>query len=224
MKKCLTCGNEIDNNRKYCSRECYNVVLKTNLEKRNKSNIGKRWEDIMGFSVAEKRKLNQSEKFKKNNPSSNPNVAKKISNSLKNYRKLNPLTGDKNPFYGKKHSDSYKIDQSIKKKGKRSYNEDQLKKQNQNSLRKSDHPNWNGGSSNKPYPFEFNKILKEDIKNRDGHKCGVCDKKTQKLAIHHIDYNKDNIKFENLISLCYSCHGKTNYNRDCWVEFFQTKK
>jgi hypothetical protein len=26
------------------------------------------------------------------------------------------------------------------------------------------HPNWNGGSSTLPYPFGFNKVLKENIK------------------------------------------------------------
>jgi hypothetical protein len=210
MKNCLICNVEIPENKKYCSRVCYNVVLKENLEFRNKSNIGKRWEEIMDESTANARRLKQSEKFKNNNPSSNPNVAKKISESLKEHRKLNPLTGEKNPFYGKQHSDEYKINASISKKGKRSYNDEQLKKQNEKT-------------PNEPYPFEFNKILKENVKIRDEFKCGICDKETQKLAIHHIDYNKDNIGFDNLISLCYSCHGKTNYNRECWIEFFNKK-
>jgi len=223
MKNCLICNVEIPENKKYCSRVCYNIVLKKNLEFRNKSNIGKRWEEIMGESTANDRRLRQSEKFKINNPSSNPDVAKKISESLKKHRKLNPLTGDKNYFYGKKHSDEYKVGQSNKKKGKRSYNQEQFERQNQNTLKGNEHPNWNGGTSNEPYPFEFNKVLKENIKTRDGFKCGVCDKETQKLAIHHINYNKDNIEFDNLISLCYSCHSKTNYNRECWVEFFSKK-
>jgi hypothetical protein len=223
MKNCLVCNIEITDNKKYCSRECYNIILKKNLELRNKSNIGKSWVDIMGSETAEIRKKNQSERFKKNNPSSNPEVSKKISESIKKYRKLNPLKGDKNPFYGKKHSDEYKIIQSKNKKGKRSYDVNQYVKQKINTLKGEKHPNWNGGTSNHPYPFEFNKQLKENVKNRDLHKCGVCNKQTQKLAIHHIDYNKNNIKFENLISLCYSCHSKTNFNRECWVEFFDKK-
>jgi hypothetical protein len=223
MKNCLICNVEIPENKKYCSRVCYNVVLKENLEFRNKSNIGKRWEEIMDESTANARRLKQSEKFKNNNPSSNPDVAKKISESLKEHRKLNPLTGEKNPFYGKKHSDEYKVGQSNQKKGKRPYNQEQFERQNQNTLKGNEHPNWNGGTSNEPYPFEFNKILKENIKTRDGFKCGICDKETQKLAIHHINYDKDNIGFDNLISLCYSCHSKTNYNRECWIEFFNKK-
>jgi hypothetical protein len=223
MKNCLICNIEIDGNKKYCSRKCYNIVLKQNLELRNKSNIGKSWEEIMDKDVAEKRRAKQSEKFKKNNPSTNPEVSKKISESMKEYRKTNPLKGDKNPFYGKKHSEDYKILQSNEKKGKRSYNEEQLLKQNLNTPKGETHPNWNGGTSNSPYPFEFNKILKEDIKVRDEFKCGICNKETQKLAIHHIDYEKSNIGFDNLISLCYSCHSKTNFNRECWIEFFNKK-
>lgn len=223
MKNCIICNIEIPENRKYCSRECYNIILKKNLELRNKSNIGKTWEVIMKNGGAEKRRQVQSEKLKNNNPSTNLEVSRKISESMKQYRKLNPLTGQTNPFYGKNHSEEYKVLQSNKKKGKRSYNEDQFKKQNLNTPKGVFHPSWNGGSSTIPYPFGFNKPLKESIKNRDGFKCGVCEKETQKLAIHHIDYEKNNISFDNLISLCYSCHGKTNYNRECWIEFFNKK-
>jgi hypothetical protein len=223
MKNCPICNIEIHDNRKYCSRECYNVVLKQNLELRNKLNIGKSWEEIMGVDTANNRKIKHIERFKKNNPSSNPEVAKKISQKLKEYRKNNPLTGEKNPFYGKKHTEELKEKSSKTKKGKRSYNSEQFEKQNKNTPKGSDHPNWNGGTSNLPYPFEFNKLLKENIKKRDEFICGVCGKETQKLAIHHIDYNKDNLEFDNLISLCYSCHSKTNYNRECWIEFFNKK-
>ena len=223
MKNCLICNIEISENKKYCSRQCYNKNLKEMLISRNKSNIGKTWEEIMDKNVAELRRTKQSEKLKNNNPSSNPEVAKKISDKLKQVRKENPLTGEKNPFYGKKHSEEFKEKSSLTKKGKRSYNEEQFEKQNEKTPKGENHPNWKGGTSNQPYPFEFNKILKEDIKTRDNFMCGICGKETQKLAIHHINYDKNNIKFDNLISLCYSCHSKTNYNRDCWIEFFNKK-
>lgn len=223
MKNCLICSVEIPKHKKYCSRECYNKILKDMLISRNKSNIGKSWDEIMGKSSVNERKFKQSEKMIRNNPSSSPDVAKKISETLKQIRKENPLIGEKNPFYGKKHSDEFKKIASLTKKGKRSYNEEQLKKQNQKTLKGGEHPNWKGGTSNQPYPFGFNKILKEDIKKRDDFMCGICGKETQKLAIHHINYDKNNINFDNLISLCYSCHSKTNYNRECWIEFFNKK-
>ena len=82
------------------------------------------------------------------------------------------------------------------------------------------HPNWQGGKSFDPYPIDFNKSLKRRILERDGYKCIVCgDDKI--LHIHHIDYNKKNNKPSNLISLCKSCHAKTNFNREYWTEQFQ---
>lgn len=223
MKNCLICGVEIDENKKYCSRECYNKKLKEMLISRNKSNTGKTWDEIMGETLSNQRRRELSERFKKDNPSSNPEVAKKISEKLKQYRKENPLKGEKNPFYGRKHTEEYRKNASETKKGKRSYNEEQYRLQNEKTLKGDDHPNWRGGISNQPYPFGFNKTLKEEIKKRDEFKCGVCNKETQKLAIHHINYDKDNINFDNLISLCYSCHSKTNYNRESWVVFFNEK-
>lgn len=224
MKNCVICNIEIPDKKKYCSRDCYNVDLKQSLVERNKSNIGKTWEEIMNDDgVASHRRKKQSDRFKENNPSTNPDVAKKISDKLKEYRKENPFTKEKNPFYGKKHTEEYRKTSSEKRKGKRAYNDEQFKKQNENCLRNEDHPNWRGGVSNQPYPFGFNKVLKESIKNRDEYKCGICNKETQKLAIHHIDYDKNNIILDNLISLCYSCHSKTNYNRECWIEFFNKK-
>ena len=131
MKNCLICNVEISENKKYCSRQCYNKNLKEMLISRNKSNIGKTWEEIMDKNTAELRRTKQSEKLKNNNPSSNPEVAKKISDKIKQVRKENPLTGEKNPFYGKKHSQEFKEKSSLTKKGKRSYNEEQFEKQNE---------------------------------------------------------------------------------------------
>jgi len=38
---------------------------------------------------------------------------------------------------------------------------------------------------------------------------------------HHIDYEKTNNVEGNLVSLCKSCHTKTNFNRDAWIAYFQ---
>lgn len=91
-------------------------------------------------------------------------------------------------------------------------------------LRKKN-PNWMGGVSFGKYGFEFNKELKEQIRKRDKYKCQICTKKQKKfkLDIHHIDYNKKNNNQNNLISLCKSCHWKTNYKREKWIEYFQQK-
>lgn len=38
--------------------------------------------------------------------------------------------------------------------------------------------------------------------------------------VHHIDYNKLNCNPNNLITLCKSCHMKTNFNREYWLDYF----
>jgi len=43
------------------------------------------------------------------------------------------------------------------------------------------------------------------------------------LSIHHIDYDKQNCKENNLITLCDSCNNRANSNRNYWIEFY-TKK
>ena len=88
-------------------------------------------------------------------------------------------------------------------------------------LKGEDHPNWLGGKSFEPYGLAFNKDLKNIIRTRD-KKCMVCGKLgKEKLSVHHIDYNKHNNNPNNLISLCRSCHIKTNYKRENWLEYFK---
>ena len=70
------------------------------------------------------------------------------------------------------------------------------------------------GHGRYPYTSKFNSQLKERIRDRDNHICQLCDRLEsecdQKLDVHHIDYKKKNCNPNNLISLCRSCHLKTN--------------
>ena len=72
-------------------------------------------------------------------------------------------------------------------------------------------PNWQGGKSFEIYPQEFKQIRKT-ILERDNYTCQDpnCDGNHKKLHTHHIDYDKKNNNLENLITLCSSCHTKTN--------------
>jgi len=73
-------------------------------------------------------------------------------------------------------------------------------------------PNWRGGVSYLPYPLIFNKELKQFIKDRDSNECQnpFCNRRSKKLNIHHIDFDKDNCSQFNLITLCNSCNLKAN--------------
>lgn len=92
----------------------------------------------------------------------------------------------------------------------------------------AEHYNWKGGKSFEIYPIKWNNKFKEIIRERDKYKCQICEKKQEeltgrikKLSVHHIDYNKYNLDEKNLITLCPSCHLKTNYKRDYWIEYFK---
>ena len=81
------------------------------------------------------------------------------------------------------------------------------------------------------YPLEFSEELKDKIRQRDNCQCQNCDMIEEEhiivygrvLDVHHIDYNKKNLKFDNLISLCQSCHMRTNFNRKYWQEYYKEK-
>lgn len=98
-----------------------------------------------------------------------------------------------------------------------------------NTLKNKGNPNWQNGISFEPYSFEFTEKYKEKIRNRDNYECqncGMTEKKhlkkyNDKLNIHHIDYNKENCSENNLITLCYKCNSRANYNRDYWYAYFR---
>lgn len=90
----------------------------------------------------------------------------------------------------------------------------------------SSHPNWNGGTSFEPYSLEWTKKFKKQIRKRDNQICMLCgihrEKLNLALDIHHINYDKKLTIPENCISLCHSCHMKTNFNRKHWIDMFQS--
>jgi len=124
--------------------------------------------------------------------------------------------GSNNPFYGKHHT--------LRTKKR-------IKKAMTGLMVLDKNPNWRGGTEFTPYAFEFNEILKEQIRKRDNHTCQNCSISEDKhlltvgkvLTVHHIDYNKENSKINNLITLCYSCNSKANFNRTYWLNYYQKK-
>lgn len=109
------------------------------------------------------------------------------------------------------------------KKGVSSWNKGKLLKHSGSFKSGKQHPNWQGGIAHLPYPYEFNKELKLMIRKRDNFTCQICFNKEliRTFVIHHIDYDKKNNNEKNLITLCRSCHAKTNSNREAWIRFFK---
>lgn len=88
-------------------------------------------------------------------------------------------------------------------------------------------PSWQGGKSFEEYGQEFNDELRNKVRERDNHTCQECGYTEEQLgytlSCHHIDYNKKNNRMDNLISLCRSCHSKTNWHsRDNWTKYYQS--
>ncbi len=90
---------------------------------------------------------------------------------------------------------------------------------------------WQGGISKLPYSQEWTEELKEKIRIRDHFGCQNCGMTEEEhlivngriLPVHHIDYNKENCKEDNLITLCVSCNSRANFNREYWTKFYQNK-
>lgn len=81
---------------------------------------------------------------------------------------------------------------------------------------------WRGGISFTPYSTDWTRSLRISIRERDRYTCQICGEKQgdRAFSIHHIDYNKLNCDPSNLITLCQSCHSKTNVNRKHWINYF----
>ena len=92
-------------------------------------------------------------------------------------------------------------------------------------------PNYVNGTGNAPYPLKFSKILKESIRKRDNYICQKCNITEEEhlivygkiLCVHHIDYDKENCKEKNLITLCDECNKRVNHNRKYWQVYFSKK-
>ena len=76
------------------------------------------------------------------------------------------------------------------------------------------------------YGSDFTDELKIAVRERDNYTCQICGivYKDVILDVHHIDYDKFNNSIINLISLCRSCHAKTNYNRKYWQSILHPRK
>lgn len=89
------------------------------------------------------------------------------------------------------------------------------------------HPNWKGGISFQPYCQLFNTDFKTRVRVFFDNKCVECGKTNKEncknLCVHHVNYEKsaccDDVE-PLFVSLCSSCHSKTNTNREYWEEKF----
>jgi len=142
-------------------------------------------------------------------------------------RKLPPLSGEHKRKIGEANRGKCPSKEARQKMSE-CHKRENLSKETRQKLSEcqkgSKHWNWQGGKSPELYSIQFNRELKELIRQRDNYQCQLCGmpecENIVKLSVHHIDYNKKNCLPSNLVSLCISCHTKTNYNKKYWIEYF----
>ena len=149
--------------------------------------------------------------------------------SKEHKRKLSLLHKGNKHFLGHKHSEEAKRKIGLASNGNKNTLGHKLYKEHKRKMSLANegekNPAWLGGVSFEPYGIAFNEPLRNSIRQRDNNYCQKCNKKRSELkralSIHHIDYIKTNNTRFNLISLCRSCHGITNHNRNYWEVFFK---
>lgn len=80
-------------------------------------------------------------------------------------------------------------------------------------IRGANHYWWVGGPE--PYPEIWTRQFKRAIRERDNYTCAICGTHESKI-VHHIDYCKQDCSPTNLVTLCKSCHSRTNTSRPMW--------
>ena len=148
---------------------------------------------------------------------------KKMSDKLKG-RKItwiDKLKGKKHTEQSKQKISKARIGIKFTKEHKKKLSEAKLRNPTQMFGEKN--PLWKGGISTDPYPIDWTETLRRSIRERDKYICQLCSKPQGDIAhaVHHIDYNKQNCNPNNLITLCHSCHLKTNTNRGYWTNYFK---
>lgn len=119
--------------------------------------------------------------------------------------------------FGRKITWGDKISKAMKGKKKSEIHRKHISETHKGLMVGSKHPQWKGGISFEPYSLDWTETLKRSIRERDNYICQLCSQYGN--VVHHIDYDKKNCDPKNLITLCNSCHNKTNHKRNYWKKF-----
>ena len=187
---------------------CHDPFLSQNKNGKHCTNIC--------FANSENNKKQASINGSLNNKPKSEEHKRKISEAKKGTQCEN-----RNSNYGNYWSEKQKKEQSEKLKGNGLGT-----KRPEHSLKMygSGNPNWQGGISYEPYCEVWkDNEYKYSIRDRDSNKCQnpYCNENSENLCIHHINYNKKDCHPDNLITLCFSCNAKANFDREIWQVLYE---
>ena len=241
-QNCEQCGNYYEGRGKYfCSNHCSNTgksrpdVIRRNKSIKNREKVRNKLKGRL-LSIETINKISVSNKGKHNSPKTEFKKGNIPWNINKNHRQETKnkiseanngkLIGKNNPNYknGLPKCSDCEIELN-------NYHNERCRKCWDKWCIGENNSNWIDGRSFFPYSTEFNKPLKEQIRQRDNCVCQNCSRTQEeelkefecKLAIHHVDYNKKNCEKTNLITLCKRCNTEVNCNREYWTRYFDNK-
>lgn len=223
INRCNKCGRAISQAK---THQCPTVGSRKGVvlsaEARKRISDGKKGKKLLPFTDEHKRKIGRKGELNSMYGKKPWNYGVKMSTELRD--KLSKAKKGKMPkytptFQGRAHTDISKEKISNKNKG-RIFSKEHKEKISLNHWDTSldRNPNWRGGKSFEPYTIDWTVTLKRAIRERDKYICDICNEYGS--FVHHIDYDKNNCNPNNLITLCNSCHSKTNFNRDYWLTYF----
>lgn len=156
---------------------------------------------------------------------------------VNNYRKT--LVGERSPFWKgggvglicKSCGKTFDRSKSAVLRGRGIFCSKQCHIEHQKTLVRELSNQWKGGKWHRGYPTSFNRRIREEIRKRDNYSCQGCEvveadivkKFNRRLAVHHIDYDRENLAYTNLITTCYACNNKANRDREYWKQFYTNK-
>jgi len=124
------------------------------------------------------------------------------------------VSGKDNPFFGKKHTQESKEKMSLAQKSNPTRFWLNKKRPEMSG---SNHPNWNGGTSNMERGL-FYQTVRKRVLERDDYTCQLCGKRGGKLHVDHIQSWKDFVdqrfNIDNCRTLCMNCHYKLTFGRE----------
>ena len=194
-------------------------------EKMRNASIGKKRKP---FTIETRRRMALS-KFGDNNPAKRPEVRKKIGlkfigRKLDDKHKKKISEGGKRRF--KNPLERKKLSKIMSEVMKEVWKRPEYRKKKKEGCRSGENSHfWAGGKSFEKYGVDWTATLRRSIRERDNYSCVMCGKLQSDFAfsVHHIDYDKKNCNPDNLITLCKSCHQKTNFDREKWIIYFSSR-